>query len=166
MRLITSRIPDCLTIVFFSPLATVVTIPREICKAKRRRFAPLSFLAAFRDVVFVWGDTSRDPRQETYVHPRWIYAGYICFKVPDSRASHPPLDPSAVWLCRFRPRLHRIPLAAVFPSRRSAVPLSHVFMRAGWQKGGNTRAGVMARISALDLEQRFSMKDGNSIRNL
>lgn len=66
--------------------------------------------------------------------------------------------------CRFRPRLRRIPLAAVFPSRRSAVPLSHVFMRAGWQKGGNTRAGVMARISALDLEQRFSMKDENSIR--
>lgn len=39
-------------------------------------------------------------------------------------------------------------------------------MRAGWQKGGNTRAGVMARISALDLKQRFSVEDEGDIRIL
>lgn len=70
VRLVTSCIPDCQTVTSFSPLATAMTIPREICKAKRRRFAPLSFLAAFRDVVLVWGDTSRDlpGRRLTYIH--------------------------------------------------------------------------------------------------
>jgi hypothetical protein len=36
---------------------------------------------------------------------------------------------------------------------------SRIFMRAGWQeRREDTRAGVMARISAPDLEQRFSAK--------
>lgn len=147
-----------------------MTIPREICKVKRRRFAPLSFLATNRDVVLVWGETSRDPRQETYVHPRWIYARYICFKVPNSRTPHPPPHPfgSMTSPFSFRVLTELVPpsAAAVLPFRRSAVPLPRrrVFMRAGWQKGGNTRAGVMARISALDLEQRFSVEDGSTIR--
>jgi len=39
-------------------------------------------------------------------------------------------------------------------------------MSARWQKGGNTRVEVMARISTLDLRQRFSIEDGNSVRIL
>lgn len=47
----------------------------------------------------------------------------------------------------------------VVPSDSSCPP-SRVFMRAGGQKRGGTCAGVMARISALDLEQGFSNGSG------
>lgn len=65
---------------------------QEICKAKRRRFAaPLHPLFP----------TTHDPCPRVVypspasdLHPAWIYARYICFKVPDSRASpYPPFPP-------------------------------------------------------------------------
>lgn len=120
------------------------------------------------------------PPSDLGVHLRWIYARYICFKVPDSpRASYPParptqpLTPTATAHCDFA--VFVVPgFAGSHPSRRPPALLfvgppvllffflasSRVFMRAGWQKRrGYARAGVMARISALDLEQRFSVEE-------
>ena len=140
-----------------------MTILREICKAKRRRFAPLSFLAAFRAFVLVWGDIQGSSRQETYVLPRWIYARYICFKVPDSTSA---VHPFGSITSPFSSQLYHTLLSSLFLIDLLFFFLVVIYLwgRDGKKKG--THVGVMARISALDLKQRFSVEDGNSIRVL
>jgi len=120
-------------LVFFSPLDAAEIISREICKAKRRWFASLSFLAA---------SPRRFPRCVGIPDRRlrYIHAGFtrdiFVLKSRIPVLSYPPLTPKRQ--CDF----------AVFVSGSASVPScchhpfplllflasSRVFMRAGWQK--------------------------------
>lgn len=90
------------------------------------------------------------PARKTQLHPRWIYAGYICFKVPDSA--------SAACFCDFAVLVYPSPYVGLLPSPSRLV--SYIYEGGmAEMEGRNARAGVMARISALDLEQRFSLEE-------
>jgi len=151
--------------------------PREICKAKRRRFVPsLSLSLSISLSLRLTANAARAARTARgmiripYGTPaRWIYARYVCSKVSRFRGT-PSRREQRLRRPRRRAYLSTLPPSPLPPAGIAApVPrlVSRIFMRARWQeRREDTRAGVMARISAPDLEQRFSAERERETRDV